>query len=350
MSKVEKKYRSLFLPLLATLVGGCSTTSKKPNPQDPLEGFNRGTYAFNQQYDKILLKPVATIYHTVLPAPARKCVANFYDNLSNIPTFINNILQFEFYNATVTVWRFGINSTLGIGGLFDVAQHMDLPPQYTDLGITFAKWGYKNSSYFVIPFLGPSTIRDTVALPINYFATVYPWISPAYARYTLLGVNYVNLRSQFLDLDEARRAASLDPYAFDRSAYLQYRAHLINGGKNDGDNDDYADDLLDGENDASASANQIQKSEASKTADGKDAAATQNSSNATGTTNTAKKDNLTKADSKDTNAKNTNDQNVKTTSSNTTKDVKNNVVTGQANTSAPSTNSNKNTTQQPSAS
>lgn len=235
----QKIYKGIAITLSIAMLSGCSTANRKPNPQDPLEGYNRGMYVVNQKLDKYIFKPVAEGYRFILPAPVRKSVTNAFINLNEIPTFINSVLQANLYNSFTAAWRFAINSTLGIGGLFDVAaSQMDLPHQTTDLGVTFGKWGYKNSSYFVLPILGPSTIRDAVGLGINYqFFTVYPWIDPSYVRYAVLSVNFVNERAQLLDLENARKAASLDPYAFDRSAYLQYRQSLISGEKDVGDED-----------------------------------------------------------------------------------------------------------------
>lgn len=239
----QKFCKGFAITLSIALVCGCSTTNKKHNPQDPLEGYNRGMYAFNQKIDNYLFKPIAQGYRFILPAPVRKGVTNAFINLNEIPTFINSVLQANLYNSFNAAWRFAINSTMGIGGLFDVAgSYMDIPHKTTDLGVTFGIWGYKNSSYFVLPILGPSTIRDAIGLAVNYqFFTVYPWIDPAYARYAVLSVNFVNERAQLLDLDEARKAASLDPYSFDRSAYMQYRQSLISGEKDSGDND-FADE------------------------------------------------------------------------------------------------------------
>lgn len=242
MNKSTRRMRlKLFIALFAvTCISGCATTTRKcNNPQDPWENFNRGTYAFNQKFDIYFLKPVATAYNKILPAFVRKGVHNIFANAAGVPTIINDVLQANVYYLCSDTWRLFFNTTLGIGGFFDVAIHMGLEPHVEDLGITFAKWGYKNSAYFVIPFVGPSTFRDTVAWLINYqFFTVYPWIQPLSIQYAILGLDFLDTRAHLLEFEDTRKAASLDPYLFDRSAYLQYRQIQIKGCKNNDDNDD----------------------------------------------------------------------------------------------------------------
>lgn len=204
----------------------CATKGK--HPEDPYESINRKTHAFNQAYDAAILKPVATVYATLLPAPVRSGINNLYDNVNMIPTVANDLLQGELTYAYKDTWRLIINSTVGIVGLVDVAKTMSLPPRSNDLGITFAKWGNKQSPYIVIPFLGPSTIRDGMGMMFNYtLLTPYPYLSAPLA-WSLVGVRYVDLRSQMFDTDKLM-AESLDKYTFIRDAYLQHRHYLITG-------------------------------------------------------------------------------------------------------------------------
>lgn len=216
------------------LVSGC--IRKDPNPQDPYESINRKTYQFNQFFDTLLLKPVAKGYKALLPAPVRVGINNVYDNANMIPTVANDVLQGDIAHAIKDFWRLGINSSLGIGGILDVANmRCGLPPRSNDLGLTFAKWGDTKSPYIVIPLLGPSTIRDGMAAMFQYAVlTPYPYIPSDAAIWGVLGFRYVDLRSQLLDsenlIDEA-----LDRYSFIRDAYLQHRNYKIQevtGGKN----------------------------------------------------------------------------------------------------------------------
>ena len=217
---------------LATLAGtlilsACAT--KGTNPVDPYEPFNRKVYKFNTVFDKYILKPPARVYVAVLPAQVRAGINNVYDNVNMIPTVANDLLQAEFNLAIKDSWRFIINSTIGIAGIFDPASTFKLPPHSNDLGLTFAKWGDKKSPYLVIPFLGPSTFRDGMGLMFNYaLLTPYPYIQSDAVIYGVLGLRYVDLRSQMLDT-ERLMADAIDKYAFMRDAYLQHRQYLMTG-------------------------------------------------------------------------------------------------------------------------
>lgn len=198
------------------------------NPQDPYENLNRHTFMMNDTLDRAILKPVAKGYNAVVPSVARTGIGNFFDNLSQIPTVINDLLQGQFSYAAADTTRFLVNSTLGVGGLIDIAKYMSMPMHSNDLGMTFAKWGYKSSNYYVIPILGPSTVRDTVGLFTNYeFFTVYPYVWPRSLRYGLLALDGLRQRASYLEFEGVIQQASIDPYAFQRDAYLQHRAYQI---------------------------------------------------------------------------------------------------------------------------
>jgi phospholipid-binding lipoprotein MlaA len=242
--------RLKYLPIAGSmLLSAC--ISKGSNPADPYESINRKTHEFNRVFDAIFLKPPAKLYKAIIPAPIRAGVNNFYNNVNMIPTFANDLLQGEWNHAMKDVGRFVINTTYGVGGLFDIASRSkELPPRSNDLGLTFAKWGDKNSPYIVIPFLGPSTIRDGMGMMFNYtLFTPYPYIPSDTVIYSLLGIRYVDLRSQMLETDRLIEE-SIDQYAFIRDAYLQHRHFLITGEQSDdgalyvdegGSNDDAVD-------------------------------------------------------------------------------------------------------------
>lgn len=223
------------------LLSACAT--KGGNPADPYESLNRKTFRFNQAFDATILKPIAKVYRSVLPAPVRSGINNVYNNVNMMPTVANDLLQAEWNYALKDTWRFVINSTLGIAGILDVAERCGLPAHSNDLGITLAKWGDKQSPYFVIPFLGPSTFRDGMGLMFDYtLFTPYPYLSPT-LNTSLIGVRYVDLRSQMLDTEKLMNDA-LDKYTFMRDAYLQHRQYLI-GGEQQSDASDrslYVDD------------------------------------------------------------------------------------------------------------
>jgi len=205
-------------------------TEKKFNP-DPYEKFNRVMFAINEKLDKYLLKPAATLYNKIVPLPINNGVDHFYNNILNVPTILNDLLQFNFYQATADSWRLVINTTVGIVGFFDVATPMGLPYSYEGFGLTMAKWGWENSSYLYIPVFGPETIRDTLALPVDYFSTPLPYMTSVKARNYLFLMFLVDKRAQLLHFQKVYEEAALDPYIFQRNIYLQRQAYLIKRNK-----------------------------------------------------------------------------------------------------------------------
>lgn len=208
---------------------GCATTNN-----DPLESVNRGVYKFNDVTDRALIKPVATAYKTVTPSPIRKGFSNFFNNLGSITSVVNNILQLKFSNAFTEAGRFVINSTFGIAGFIDVAAMDNVPVHNEDFGQTLGHWGVGNGPYLVLPFLGPSTLRDTTGLvfdrvttdPITYTHN----IGEIRLHNQLRAAQLIDRRTQLLDATDLLGTASLDPYAFTRDAYLQKRASDVQDG------------------------------------------------------------------------------------------------------------------------
>jgi phospholipid-binding lipoprotein MlaA len=214
--------------LLLLLLGAFYCSCAGAHPNDPYETLNRHTYAMNKTLDKVFLKPTATIYKKITPWPLRKGIHNAYDNLAEVPSLANHILQGEFQRAGRTLFRFLLNSTVGLLGLVDVAQHLGLERDSQDLGITFARWGFKDSSYLVMPILGPMTQRDALGNTLDLgLLSIYPHIKPVRLRNGLLLGRIVDMRTALLDVDNFTNQAALDPYAFERDAYLQYRTQKI---------------------------------------------------------------------------------------------------------------------------
>jgi len=202
---------------------------------DPFEGINREVYGLNKTLDKALIKPVAYIYWQYLPTPFQQGIGNFYDNLREIPNVANDFLQGKFGYASHDASRFFINSTLGLGGFFDVAGHLGLPHRKEDFGQTLYVWGWHDSAYIVLPLLGPSTIRDTAGLAVDYYAfSVWTWIHDDEWRYGLLALDLIDLRARLLRHDTVLSTVAVDEYAFMRDAYFQRRLYLVN---NELDND-----------------------------------------------------------------------------------------------------------------
>lgn len=197
--------------------------------RDPWESFNRHIFSFNDTLDTNLLVPIAKIYNKIMPRPLNKGIYNAFSNLNNIPTISNDLLQGNFYQATADTWRCVINSTAGIGGLFDVAENMGLDRNSEDFGLTLARWGYTDSSYLVLPFFGPSTVRDTLGMPIDYMI-LSPYrraIPDARTRYTLYALNILSKRAQLLQYQDFYNQFALDRYIFMRNAYTQQRNNAI---------------------------------------------------------------------------------------------------------------------------
>jgi phospholipid-binding lipoprotein MlaA len=206
---------------------------KGTNPVDPYEPFNRKVHDFNMAFDATMLKPVAKLYYYGVPPLVRKGVNNAFNNLDMPVTIVNDLLQAEGKWAIRDTWRLFVNSTLGVAGILDVAQHFGLQPHYNDLGLTLAKWGDKKSPYLVIPFLGPSTIRDGAGWLFQFALwSPYVYINDTTVVYSLLGLRYIDLRSQLFETERLLNEA-LDKYSFIRDAYLQHRSYLIAGTEQD---------------------------------------------------------------------------------------------------------------------
>ncbi len=202
---------------------------KKPKKEDPLQTYNRSMYKVNTSLDRYALKPAAKVYNKVLPHPIKQGIANFFNNLNMVPTIVNDVLQGHIYQASSDGWRFLVNSTIGLGGFIDVAKQIGLKPNHEDFGLTLASWGYTKSAYLVLPFLGPSTVRDALALPVNFFMfSAWSFISPFAVKAGMIGMDVVNQRAELLQYDNVFTQAAFDPYAFERNAYLQRRNFLIN--------------------------------------------------------------------------------------------------------------------------
>lgn len=235
----------LAVPLAITLLGlgACATTrSPDANPagvdvsepdeaRDPFEGFNRAMYTFNTKLDTYVLKPVAKGYRAVVPTPARQGVSNFFANLREPMVMVNDALQGKFSHAASDLGRFLTNSTLGVLGLFDVASRMGLEKRNEDFGQTLAVWGVAEGPYLVLPFLGPSGIRDGVGLVGDFYAYPPTYMEETSTAWKLFVLGTVDTRVRYLDTgDILYQAAGDDPYIFVREAYRQRRRNLIHDG------------------------------------------------------------------------------------------------------------------------
>jgi phospholipid-binding lipoprotein MlaA len=217
----------LLIGLMFMLVG-CASTTGPVNPQDPYENFNRKVFAFNMALDQAFMRPIAKVYDIVLPWPIKKGVSNVFDNIADVTSAANEILQLDIPQAITDIARVLINTTIGIGGLIDVATKVGIERDTEDFGVTLAHWGVKNTPYLVLPILGPFTIRDAIGYPINYFL-LSPWGYMQTTSWQLMvaGLYFVQRRAELLVGDKVLDDA-FDPYVFVRDAYLQRREFVIN--------------------------------------------------------------------------------------------------------------------------
>jgi phospholipid-binding lipoprotein MlaA len=219
----------VLLCALGGLVGGCATVGG--NPDDPLEPYNRAMYSFNDSVDKAFVKPVATGYKKVVPEFARTGVTNFFSNLGDVWIGVNDILQGKIGPGVSDFGRFAINTTVGIVGLFDVASKAGLQKHNEDFGQTLGRWGVGSGPYVVLPFLGPSDVRDGFSLlAVDWHGDPLWYVNNIPTRNELYGVRLLNTRANLLDASRLMEEAALDPYAYVRSAYLQHRRSLVYDG------------------------------------------------------------------------------------------------------------------------
>lgn len=217
----------LFATLFGLMLSGCASTANN----DPLEGFNRGVYKFNDVADKAVIKPVAGAYKAVLPSPVRSGVNNFFSNLNTFVSAINDLLQFKFDKAAEGAGRFVINSTFGIAGLVDVASMDGIEKRNEDFGQTLGHWGVGSGAYIVLPFLGPSSVRDTTGLVVDTLAfDPISYVEDPATRNVARTIKLIDKRAQYLPASDLLDEAALDPYAFMRDAYFQRRNSQIHDG------------------------------------------------------------------------------------------------------------------------
>jgi phospholipid-binding lipoprotein MlaA len=216
-------------PVAASAAAGAAPAPDGTALRDPWEKFNRKVDRFNHAIDKVTLKPAMQLYKAVLPGVARDHIGMAVANLNEPITALNDLLQLHFGNLVKTVCRFGFNSTVGLGGLFDAAAAAGTQRHVADFGQTLGRWGVKPGQYVVLPFFGPSDVRDMFGLAVDNFGdpaalTYFPITSTQGA--VRVGLMLTDLR---LNLDPALQAAdeAADPYAFARSGYAQHRAALV---------------------------------------------------------------------------------------------------------------------------
>ncbi|KQY89027.1 MULTISPECIES: VacJ family lipoprotein [Roseateles] len=230
--------RTLALLALVLNLAGCQTVKgvgtrleravdkvmgSKGQRLDPWESWNRKVFAFNESLDANLLKPVATAYSEIVPAPIRTGIDNFFGNIGDAWSSVNLVLQGRFKAGVEQGMRFAVNSTLGLAGVLDIATEVGLEKNSQDFGKTLGKWGMGTGAYIVWPVFGPSSVRDSIALPIDWQASPAVLFDDGRKQVAITALNLVNTRANFLRAGDMLEGIALDKYTFYRDAYLQRR-------------------------------------------------------------------------------------------------------------------------------
>jgi phospholipid-binding lipoprotein MlaA len=221
-SMISSLARMIALALAAAVLAGCAGMPG-PNPRDPLEPFNRKMFQFNSDVDAIVLKPTATAYRAGVPPIVRTGVANFFGNLQDAWSFVNSVLQWRIQDAGESLARVQINTIAGLGGIMDVASELNIDKHKEDFGQTLGRWGVPAGPYVVLPLLGPSTLRDTLALPVDTKGDLVWRMPHSDERTSLYVLRAVDRRANLLRIGDVVDQAALDKYTFTREAYLQRR-------------------------------------------------------------------------------------------------------------------------------
>lgn len=228
-------------------LAGCATAQRP----DPLEPMNRKVFAFNDAIDRAVLKPVATVYRDTVPQPVRTGVTNFVGNFKDVWSAVNQFLQGKPGDGFSDLMRVGTNSVFGVFGLFDVATGLGMPAHREDLGQTLGRWGVGQGAYLVLPFFGPSTLRDVTDLPFDLYVSPTGLIEDIPARNAARTLTIINARANLLQASSLMDDIALDKYVFLRDAYLQRRQNQVYDGHPPEEPD--ADDGTDGSEDEAPS-------------------------------------------------------------------------------------------------
>lgn len=213
----------------AALLQACASVPH-PDPRDPLESFNRGVFGFNDALDRAVVQPVATGYQKVTPQWLRTGVGNFFHNLEDVWSAVNNALQLRGQDTGDSIGRVMINTTIGLGGLVDVASDLNVERHPANFGLTLGRWGVGAGPYVVLPFLGSYTLRDAAALPVESRGYLVNHVNDEPTRNGLIVLDAVNTRAQYLKAGQVVEEAALDKYSFIRDAYLQRRRNQVYDG------------------------------------------------------------------------------------------------------------------------
>jgi phospholipid-binding lipoprotein MlaA len=209
-----------FLVGLAVALQGCATV-KTPDPRDPFESFNRSVTGFNDTVDKAVLKPVATVYKGITPDWMRKGVRNFFNNIQDVWSIINTGLQGRGQEMGDDFGRVMVNTTIGMLGVVDVASDLNIERHTADFGLTLGRWGVAAGPYVVLPILGPYTLREVGALPVDWNGDLVYQFGDQTTALEMTALKLIDYRASYLNAGDVMEGAALDTYSFTRDAYLQ---------------------------------------------------------------------------------------------------------------------------------
>jgi phospholipid-binding lipoprotein MlaA len=220
--------RLALAAVMAAALSGCASTAT--NPRDPFEKFNRAMFSFNDTLDQVALKPAATAYKTVLPSFVQTGIGNFFGNLNDVWSGVNNLLQGKGQDGLNDFTRFALNSTFGLVGVLDIATPAGLRKHSEDFGQTLGAWGFGSGPYLMLPLFGASTVRDTLAMPLDTMGDLWHYERPVSNRNIGTAVSVVDQRAVLLDASNLMEEAALDRYEFVRDSYMQRRQSKIDDG------------------------------------------------------------------------------------------------------------------------
>ena len=214
---------------VVVLLQACATVAY-PDRRDPLESMNRSIYSFNDRLDTAVVKPVATVYRDVTPGWFRAGVGNFFNNIEDVWSTANNVLQGRGMYALDSAKRVAVNSTVGLLGTFDIASKMEIDRHPANFGLTLGRWGFGPGPYVVLPLIGPTTLRDIAGMPVDRQGNLVTYVGDEGTRTGLTALNLVNLRTIYLQAGDVLDSAALDKYSFVRDAYLQRQRNRVYDG------------------------------------------------------------------------------------------------------------------------
>ena len=214
---------------LVAVLQACASVPN-PDPRDPMESWNRGVFGFNDAVDRAVVKPVATVYQRALPQWMRTGVGNFFNNLEDVWSIVNNALQLRGNDTGDSIGRVMVNTTIGIVGLVDVASDLNIERHTADFGLTLGRWGVGAGPYVVLPLLGPTTARGVAALPVDLKGNLVNQVADEPTRYGLIGLDLVDTRAKYLQAGSVVEDAALDKYSFIRDSYLQRQRNRVYDG------------------------------------------------------------------------------------------------------------------------